>query len=352
MTHSDGRTGNRNRRNRGRKPTKKEPRMQKQTQVLDQQGWRGWKPTKDWKPTIPVRKACSHIGQRFELDRGLFILASSYKDTTGRHAETQRDLGFYLDDDWAQRSPTAVLVSPGVDFPRPEAVPVVMYPWPDYGMPLVSLRGFDQAIEWVFNKIRHGEVVETGCYGGHGRTGTLLACMLVKQGTEAQDAIDRVRLLYCDWAIEGNQQEHFVLQYHAYVNGHAIPAMPKINWETVMGAKVSTPLSPTTVRASDDDEYEAWLRLNGGQETVAQRWSESVTSAVVDADVDLPEDWEFMSDEELERYLDLAGYSMVETVSDDAMTCAEAPCPHPQACNEGVGECLREWLSSARGELS
>lgn len=48
------------------------------------------------------------------------------------------------------------------------------------------------------------------CVGGHGRTGTALACMLVARGWKAQDAIDFVRKNHCNKAIETETQERYI----------------------------------------------------------------------------------------------------------------------------------------------
>jgi hypothetical protein len=273
----------------------------------------------------------------------------------GKHNQTERDLGFYLDEDWANRA-AGVLVTPGVDYPRDEPTPMVLFPWQDYGNPLVTMRAFGQAVSWLLHKLAEGVVVETGCLGGHGRTGTLLACLLVKQGSEARAAIERVRLTYCDYAIEGSNQEHFVIQFHAFVNGLAIPERQPFG-----GHGVSMIDNATTVgnnlsggwRAWDeqDAEYERWLEERtaaysslgaNAVSDVARTWDE----IVVDADCALPDGWEYWEDERIEEYLAAQGYNvMTTTVSDDGPQCSEAPCPHPASCDD---MCLRTWLSEAR----
>ncbi len=62
---------------------------------------------------------------------------------------------------------------------------------------------------------RTGERVEVGCLGGHGRTGTALACLAVLTGTLADDAVAWVRGNYCYKAVETDVQEQLVAALHS-----------------------------------------------------------------------------------------------------------------------------------------
>ena len=62
---------------------------------------------------------------------------------------------------------------------------------------------------WL-DRARAGEVVEVGCLGGHGRTGTALACLAVLAGHPADDAVAWVRRTYCDRAVETDEQADYV----------------------------------------------------------------------------------------------------------------------------------------------
>ena len=64
-------------------------------------------------------------------------------------------------------------------------------------------------------RARAGEKVELGCLGGHGRTGTALACLAVLGGYPHEEAFAWVRADYCPSAIETAEQEAFVLALHA-----------------------------------------------------------------------------------------------------------------------------------------
>lgn len=103
------------------------------------------------------------------------------------------DFGLYLDQRWA----------PPWDHTHLR--------WVDFGVPdATELRA---ALEDVLARARHGERVEVGCLGGHGRTGTALACLAVLTGTPPGEAVAWVRAVYCDRAVETDEQHAFVAAF-------------------------------------------------------------------------------------------------------------------------------------------
>jgi hypothetical protein len=85
--------------------------------------------------------------------------------------------------------------------------------WPDFGVPEDPdlLR---RALTDLLDRAREGALVEIGCLGGHGRTGTALACVAVLTGTPADEAVAWVRANYCYKAVETDSQEHLVATFH------------------------------------------------------------------------------------------------------------------------------------------
>jgi hypothetical protein len=84
--------------------------------------------------------------------------------------------------------------------------------WVDFGVPdPIELR---IALEDVLDRSRRGENVEIGCLGGHGRTGTALACLAVLTGTPPGDAVAWTRATYCEKAVETDEQRAFVAAFH------------------------------------------------------------------------------------------------------------------------------------------
>lgn len=63
----------------------------------------------------------------------------------------------------------------------------------------------------MLERARAGELVEIGCVGGHGRTGTALACLAVLGGQRSAEAITWVRGNYCPAAVETTAQEEFAI---------------------------------------------------------------------------------------------------------------------------------------------
>lgn len=84
--------------------------------------------------------------------------------------------------------------------------------WKDMGKPNPSVVKYAQ---WVAKEWKAGKSIQFGCYGGHGRTGTFAALVLVEAGYTGQQAFDWIRKNYCDDAIETKGQEDFVKKYVA-----------------------------------------------------------------------------------------------------------------------------------------
>lgn len=159
---------------------------------------------------------CRHWRQKFVLEGGVHVFASAWMDKPMLGDVSKKvgfkglpDIGFYLDSRWASGS---LLVSPGftATFARKSIQPrIVLYPWEDWGVP-ENPKLFVRVVRWVLAQVKKGTVVEVACMGGHGRTGTALATILVIQGFEARAAIRRVRRSYCEEAIESDKQLAFL----------------------------------------------------------------------------------------------------------------------------------------------
>ena len=84
--------------------------------------------------------------------------------------------------------------------------------WPDFGVPGDTTRT-TTALRALLARARGGQRVEIGCLGGHGRTGTALACLAVLAGHAPGHAVSWVRTNYCPAAVETAEQEAFVAGY-------------------------------------------------------------------------------------------------------------------------------------------
>lgn len=125
------------------------------------------------------------------LPDGTQLTAASYDPAAPYARAREPDYGLYLDSRW--QPPWA---HDHVD-------------WPDFGLP-ADAEAFLAALKAVLERARSGQDVEVGCLGGHGRTGTALACLAVLTGHPARDAVAWVRSSYCANAVETQGQEAFV----------------------------------------------------------------------------------------------------------------------------------------------
>jgi len=123
---------------------------------------------------------------------GTKVRASSISDRLDD--DPARDFGLYLDQRW-QPTWQAELIE-----------------WEDFG--LLADGGTAAAqIEAAFARAQRGEVVEVGCLGGLGRTGTVLACMAILAGVHPMGAVAWVRAAYNPRAVETPAQEESVVWF-------------------------------------------------------------------------------------------------------------------------------------------
>ena len=129
---------------------------------------------------------------------GSRVRASSLADR--RADDPERSYGLYLDARW-EPTWTADLVD-----------------WKDFGLP-VDPESAARSIERAHARARSGELVEVGCLGGLGRTGTVLSCMALLSGVPRGDAVAWVRRTYDPRAVETDEQEHWVEWFADFVCG-------------------------------------------------------------------------------------------------------------------------------------
>jgi hypothetical protein len=133
----------------------------------------------------------SHL-QIVALPDGTLIQVASFLGNERHDSRQQQPVyGYYLDPAWST------------------PWPYVHIEWPDFGLPTdtAALRATSAEI---LAKATSGDMVEIGCIGGHGRTGTLLAILAIQAGVPADEAVAWVRTNYCISAVETVEQEQFV----------------------------------------------------------------------------------------------------------------------------------------------
>ncbi len=89
-------------------------------------------------------------------------------------------------------------------------------PTEDFSAP--DMEQIDEAIEFIQKRLENNEPVMVHCAAGIGRTGTILACYLIKyQKLSAKDAIQKVRKER-PGSIQSESQEIAISLYHKFLN--------------------------------------------------------------------------------------------------------------------------------------
>lgn len=86
--------------------------------------------------------------------------------------------------------------------------------WEDFGLPTDEAELFT-AIADLHRRAQAGDVVEVACYGGVGRTGTVLGCLSVLAGVPPTEAVAWVRGNYHPSAVETEEQELVIARFAA-----------------------------------------------------------------------------------------------------------------------------------------
>jgi hypothetical protein len=96
----------------------------------------------------------------------------------------------------------------------------IVLDWPDMGIVELPRAFWVKLVEQL--TVTNASML-VFCVGGHGRTGTAIASLMVACGWTSSDAIGWVRAHYCGRAIETDEQE----QYIRWIAGEVTEASPK-----------------------------------------------------------------------------------------------------------------------------
>ena len=120
----------------------------------------------------------------------------------------------YLDEGWF-RGRIASNTSHDLDMTQPATLYIG---WPDFGVVDVGILA--DGVEWVIPFVHNEKsIIEIACIGGHGRTGTFLAAIMIREGWAVVDAMEYIHGGYCTKAIETKTQEVLLEQYYNLING-------------------------------------------------------------------------------------------------------------------------------------
>lgn len=166
-------------------------------------GWQGGGRWTGYTPCQHYRHPCK-VGEWEVLASGYFSRPEGDVDPPGA--------GVYLDEDWL--SPHGGMsVSPGTQWKRiAKWYPAIYAIWRDGSTFPIS--NVELMIEFVVEHLEAGRSVEIGCQGGHGRTGTFIACLIASvEGLGAYDSIEAVRERHCKDCVETNAQVDLVYNF-------------------------------------------------------------------------------------------------------------------------------------------
>jgi hypothetical protein len=135
---------------------------------------------------------------RVTLPDGTVVLAQGRLDIVPSERPRPPDYAMYLDERW--RDDTSVTWA------------CRLIDWPDFGIPTDEGEFFAAVVD-LHQRAQRGELVEVACFGGVGRTGTVLSCLAVLSGVAPDDAVAWVRANYLQRAVETPEQEALVARF-------------------------------------------------------------------------------------------------------------------------------------------
>ena len=185
-----------------------------------------------WQPKGKTNQwaSCEHFRFPLPVGKGKSIYLSSsrgHEANLRKEGHREVDYGVYLDGSWRSKlevKPTTSYSSGplvnGVNsipagfienwetkYNPPEPLNGVYLPWSDRGAP--PMHKITPLLDWLCAELDSDRTFEIACMGGHGRTGTLAAMLLLRRADgkiKPGEAISLIREVYCKEAIESWEQ--------------------------------------------------------------------------------------------------------------------------------------------------
>ena len=155
----------------------------------------------------------SHLHRsRVVLPDATEVTAVSFGSSDPYDRDVPPDFGLYLDERWRPPWPHEFL------------------DWPDFGVPDDPIPVV-AALQSLLHRVRAGQRVEIGCYAGHGRTGTALACLAILCGQAPSGG--RIRALRAASQVPQNAGSAAICESQscrvfAALEQHCLQAQPRV----------------------------------------------------------------------------------------------------------------------------
>ena len=167
--------------------------------------------------TVQAFRSCQHHLQPFTFKVGkqeYTLFGSAFNNRKSNAQAAKAEVCVFLDHRWMMEY-KPVWVNPELAYRTQNRfaapgnaieTPTMFLDWPDMGV--LEIEDLKPVVSYLAAVIDIG--VEIGCMGGHGRTGTLMALIMVQLGCKAEEAIKTIRKDYCKRAIETQGQEDLI----------------------------------------------------------------------------------------------------------------------------------------------
>lgn len=152
-----------------------------------------------------VIEQCTHANQKIQIDTPGTLLLTSYQP--GKET-SNIDVSIYLASCWLNKIEALTYSSKFFNRWGPERK-IIFINWPDFEVIEEDL--YLHLVKYIVYWLKREKIVQIGCQGGHGRTGTLAAGVLAySEGLSGEEATAEIRKKYCKKAVENQIQEKFV----------------------------------------------------------------------------------------------------------------------------------------------
>jgi hypothetical protein len=154
--------------------------------------------------------ACKHWREVVQIGRYRVSCSASVDRSAATGAEPVPELGIYFSPfSWSTGLTASPNLPKDIKLETSDLYPRILCEWIDMKAPRLSHAS--KLVKIAADYIRKGRRVDIGCIGGHGRTGTFLALLMIELlGLKAEEAVKRVRSDYCLEAVESYEQRAFV----------------------------------------------------------------------------------------------------------------------------------------------